>query len=280
MSLISKATTVFLSLICITGCERPLLDDMITSRISFVTIGNGGTLQPADSGFSRLNTMVYDIDGFRVWSKVRTQTAPSDTFGTVNLSLPSGDYYILAVGHSSDVSATLNGPQDVRFTASNGEKLTDTWSYLGLVHDNASPTFIMQRVSAMFRLIITDSIPYGVHRLRFDYKGGSANFNPLTLQGITKSTQSEVRRLSADGIYEVYTFPYMAEECTLQMTVSALDALDNVVYQRQFLNVPVRRNYITTFRGEFFSTDAVIDASHTSMTFTVSDWNTMYNFTF
>lgn len=267
-----------------TACEKPITDDLTARQVTFVTVGENGTLRTASESFSRLNFMVYDADGFRLWSKVRTQVAPSDSFGTVNISLPVGTHYLLAVGHSSDVSATLSGPQDVRFTASDGQKLTDTFSYLGtLTAADTDHTLFMQRVSAMFRLVMTDSIlPSDVHRLRFDYKGGSANFNPITLHGITKSTQSEVRRIAQNGVYEVFTFPYMADECLLQVTVSALDALDNVVCSRHFLNVPVKRNYVTSFTGQFFSSsdNGTIDASQTSMSFSVDEWQTMYNFTF
>ena len=276
----STAIIALLTFVLFVSCEKAVFETDASCRLTFVTVGSGGSVMPAAESFSRLNYMVYDADGFRVFDKVRSQSVGVDSFGVVDLSLQPGTYHILAVGHSSAASATISGPQDVRFTATDGQKLTDTWSYLGTINGTTSPTLLMQRVSAMFRLVITDSVPAEVRRLRFDYKGGSANFNPLTLQGITKSTQSEIRRIADNGTYNVYTFPYMAEECQLQMTVSALDALDNVIHERQFLNVPMRRNYVTTFRGDFFTADGDIDASVTSMGFAVGEWNIMYDFKF
>jgi hypothetical protein len=85
-----------------------------------------------------------------------------------------------------------------------------------------------------------------------EYTGGSANFNPTTLQGITKSSQSERRVRNALNIHQAYTFPYMAPSCLLKITVSGLDADDTVIRRRVFNDVPVTRNRITTYTGKFF----------------------------
>ena len=51
--------------------------------------------------------------------------------------------------------------------------------------------------------------------------------------------------------FEVYTIPH-DETGTLKMTITALDASGNTIKERVFEGVPVRRNAITTYSGNFF----------------------------
>ena len=107
----------------------------------------------------------------------------------------------------------------------------------------------------MFRLILTDEdMPPTAVRLKFDYTGGSANFNPTTFEGITKSTQSENRVLEGKT-YEVYTFPLFSDKGVLKITVSALAADGTVIRQRVFEGVEMFRNKVTNYKGQFFGPD-------------------------
>ena len=83
--------------------------------------------------FSKLNVMLFTSSGEKALDKVKTQTADDGGFGTMELMLAEGTYYVVAVGHSSKVSATIKSLESVQFTASNGEKLTDTFSYYGAI---------------------------------------------------------------------------------------------------------------------------------------------------
>jgi hypothetical protein len=70
------------------------------------------------------------------------------------------------------------------------------------------------------------------------------------MQGCTKSTQSEFRHPYSE--YRVFTFPYMAKDGKLQMTVTALDDQQAMIASHIFFDVPVSRNRISTYRGSFF----------------------------
>ena len=227
------------------------------------------------SYFTKLNLMLFNEDGVRVFDKVQTQTVSDSNFGSFEFSLQEGKYTVVAVGHSSAISATIKSPEAVQFTASNGEKLTDTFCYCGDIdvgEKGQTHSLVMNRVAAMFRLWLTDTAPSTVAKMKFDYTGGSANFNPSTSQGITKSTQSETRAFNPNGIYEVYTFPYLSTSGTLKMTVTALSADGTTIRQREFTNVPVAINTITTYTGPFFQ-DGDGEITQSSFGFTVNgDW--------
>ena len=238
---------------------------------------------PASDVFSKLNVMLFTSDGEKALEKVKTQGADEDGFGMLELTLAEGTYYVVAVGHSSKVSATIKSLTSVQFTAKDGEKLTDTFSYYGTIEVTSQRkeyTLEMHRVVAMFRLVTTDTAPETVAKMKFDYTGGSANYNPSTGQGNTKSTQSETRPANDSGVYEVYTFPYMANSGTLTMNVSALDASGNILLKRTFQNVPVTVNTITAYKGTFFE-DIPGSTTSTPITFTADpEWDALNEYTF
>ncbi|MBR1449937.1 MAG: hypothetical protein IJ588_14505 [Prevotella sp.] len=234
--------------------------------------------------FQKLNVMIFDAWGEKAFSQVKTQTADESGFGSLACQLQEGMYTVVAVGHSSIKSATIKSPQMVQFTASDGEKLTDTFCYAGEIevgNEDLQQTFQMQRVAAMVQFKLTDTdVPESFTKMTIGYTGGSANFNPSTNEGTTKSTQSENRARSDTSTYQVFTFPYLAESGTLKMTLTAYDADGNTLRQRVFEQVPVTRNRITTYTGQFFDGT---EGNFTQSTFGFSvngEWGGEDNFTF
>ena len=234
--------------------------------------------------FTKLNVQIFDAWGEKVFSTMKTQTADDSGFGSLTCQLEAGTYTVVAVGHSSIKSATIKSPTMVQFTASDGEKLTDTFctcQQIEVGNDELQQTFTMQRVAAMVQFKLTDeNVPESFTKMTIAYTGGSANFNPTTFEGTTKSTQSENRQRSDTSTYQVYTFPYMAATGTLKMTLTAYDANGNALRQRVFDAVPVTRNRITAYTGQFFDGT---EGEFTQMAFGFSvegDWEGEDNFTF
>lgn len=253
--------TMILALVALLamGCEKEIEGSGNGNvRLTFVpTTADVHTRGSAWIGdfFTKLNVMVFDESGEKVLSQVKTQTVSDADFGTMSIGLAAGSYTVVAVGHSSVKSATIKSPQMAQFTASDGEKLTDTFAYCGKVvvgEDSEEHELVMNRVTAMVRFRFED-VQSGVTALRsvrIDYTGGSANFNPTTMEGTTKSSQSEKRAVTETGEYRVFTFPYMAKDGKLKMTISAIDEDGVVIRQKTIDNVPVTRNRITTYIGK------------------------------
>ena len=277
---------IMLAVLLLTACEKAVLPDKqgnvtMTFSVTQSDRPTRGTVTIGDY-FTKLNVMLFDADGAKVFDKVRTQLATDDDFGTLSAALQAGTYTVVAVGHSSAVSATIKSPQMVQFTAKDGQKLTDTFCYCGTVTVGDTPEqydLVMNRVGAMVQFRLTDvTIPDTFSKMVITYTGGSANFNPSTFDGITKSNQSETRTRSS--VYQVYTFPYMATSCTLKMTLTA-DAADGTTLRtRTFDGVPVTRNRITTYTGQFFDgTEGTF--TQTAFGFSVNgDWEGENHFTF
>ena len=284
--------TFLLMALCLmmAACERGIGTDGMTQgdnvTLLFTTSTQDVTRVTVSVGdyFTKLNVMLFNADGTKAFDKVRTQYATDEGFGQLSLALAAGTYKIVAVGHSSIKSATIKSTEMVQFTASDGEKLTDTFCYCGTITVGEAPeqhNLVMNRVSAMVQFKLTDEeVPAAFARMKFDDTGGSANFNPTTFEGTTKSTQSENRAANAADVYQVYTFPYMAVSGSLKMTVTALDEDGNALRTRTFEAIPVTRNKITTYTGHFFE-EGDGEITQSGFGFTVNgEWDEELNYNF
>lgn len=106
-------------------------------------------------------------------------------------------------------------------------------------------------------------------KIRTTYSAGGKSFNPTTGLAtvndgfaVTNTPSSAVTTLDVSN----YTF-LATDEQTMDITIEALDAGENVLLTKVVSNVPLRRNRITTLRGQVFT------AGTSSSTFQVdSDW--------
>jgi len=242
-----------------TACEKPQIAEKESGNVtlSFIpTTADTQTRATVYIGdyFQRLAVQLFDGDGNKVFDKVKTQTTEDDNFGTLHVGLRPGTYTVVAVGHSSPVTPTIKSTELVQFTAKDGFKNSDTFCYYGQVtisDDGGYHELKMNRMTAMVLVEPTDeSLPANFAQLRIDYSGGSANFNPSTSEGCTKSSQSELRDKASQ--YCVFTFPYLSTDGTLKVTLNALDGDGNVLMTKTLPDVPVTRNRITHCKGPLF----------------------------
>ena len=251
-----------LALLALTSCEKSIDPEEAKKNDD----GNVGVEFRGYGSAAKVALMAFNTDGSRALSKVKTGV-PTEP---LMLSLTPGDYVLVAVAHSSDVTPTLKSPQQVQFNARDGRKLTDTYCLAmpyTVEHDQpVSVEMPLRHASACVLFSFTDDLPDGTTALRFDYNGGSANVNPSTLEGYTTSTQTELRPVAHPQEYAIYTFPYMAATGTLSVTVHCLDATGADIYQRLLSGIPVARGQVTTVSGSLVPTD-------TGMGFTVGDWD-------
>jgi len=194
------------------------------------------------------------------------QTADDDDFGTISLQLDEGTYRIVALAHSGAGNATVTSPEKITFS---NNKLTDTFYHTEeiTVSQPMSSEIGLQRAVAMFRLVLNDTMPSTVNQMYFYYTGGSSTLNALTGYGCVQSRQTEEIAVDASqhgrpSQFEIYTFPH-AEKDTLKITVKAMTA-NSIEKTREYDNVPVARNMITQYSGNFFDDSATVSSDTTS----------------
>lgn len=229
---------------------------------------------------SRLNIAIFDAEGTKV--KTVAQKEGDASYGTVALSLAAGTYRLVVIAHNCDGSATISSEEKVTFP---NNKVTDTFYYYGdlvVTAEKQSYDLTLTRAVAMFRLVLTDeSIPSSVAKMKFYYLGGSSTFSPKDGVGCVNSKQTEIRAIADDGVYEVYTMPHTEEDVLTKLTVTALDANDNIIKERIFENVPIIRNQVTRYTGSFFGSGGGGETGSGDFRMTADpDWDAVNGYTF
>ena len=292
-----KKLMLFALALLLTACEKPIMDDGKTSTeqkdaniiLHFTQYDQEAFTRSATDITelcSRLNIAVFDADGTKV--KTVAQKEGDADYGTVALTLASGTYKLVVIAHNCDGSATITSTEKVTFP---NNKVTDTFYYYGdLVVTDAKQSYdlTLTRAVAMFRLVLTDeSVPSNVAKLKFYYLGGSSTFSPKDGYGCVASKQTEIRPVPADFVsgtaFEIYTLPHTEDDVLTKLTVTALDANDNVVKERTFENIPITRNQVTRYTGSFFGSGGSGGGSSSDGTFHLTadpDWDSVNGYTF
>ena len=233
---------------------------------------------------SRLNIAIFDAEGTKV--KTVAQKEGDASYGTVALSLAAGTYRLVVIAHSCDGSATITSTEKVTFP---NNKVTDTFYYYGdlvVTAEKQSYDLTLTRAVAMFRLVLTDDeIPSTVAKLKFYYLGGSSTFSPKDGYGCVNSKQTEIRPVPADFVsgtaFEIYTLPHTEEDVLTKLTVTALDANDNILKERTFENIPIIRNQVTRYTGSFFGSGGGNSTNDGTFRLTADpDWDAVNGYTF
>ena len=282
----------------VAACEKPILDeeDAVTRKEANVILhmtqyeqeafgnsGNRATTRAATDITelcSRLNIAIFDDDGTKV--KTVAQKEGDASFGTVAMTLAAGTYQLVVIAHNGEGSATISSTEKVTFP---NNKVTDTFYYYGdlvVTSEVQSYDLTLSRAVAMFRMVLTDDeIPSTVTKFKFYYTGGSSTFSPSVGYGCVNSKQTEIRTVSDDGVYEIFTLPHTEEDVLTKLTVTALDANDNTVKERVFENIPVTRNQITRYTGSFFGSGGSGQTSDGTFRLTADpDWDSVNGYTF
>ena len=266
--------TLLVLLVALVSCEKPITSADDTDTNKEVNEDDNLVVRvPADglSAFSRLNVAIYDMDGTRI--KQTNQQNPA--LGAASFQLAPGTYLLVVVAHSSNGNPTMTNPHKIQFT--NAQGFTDTFLYSEniTIDDQRKELYVTpKRIVSLCRFVITDDYPTDVAKMRFYYTGGSGAFDATTGLGCVNSRQSLMFDIT-DGQkqFDLYTFLH-ATEGTIHLTVTAYDAADNVLYEREF-DVPMKQNRITSMTGSYF-TGSVSISSLTIDT----DWDSEYRLTF
>ena len=274
-SLCTVATLcAMLAVVVLASCEKALFDQEETSgtadgnltvsvyqieQMPFASQDGGpethraGTRAAVTDYCNRLNFAIYEMDGSRV--KQVNQTSDKTGFGTASFSLEEGEYQLVVLAHSSNGNPTMTNPQKIQFSNSLG--YTDTFLYYTTVtvtEEHQTLSVSLERIVSMCRFVMNDAIPAGVSKLEFYYTGGSGTFNATTGLGNVNSKQKMTFSVTAGQSgteYDLYTFLHQQDD-DITLKVTAYDATDNVLYEREF-DVPMTRRKITRLSGDFFT---------------------------
>ena len=292
------------------SCEKAVIDDVddsgsktsnVTIRVSDIEAGWTGSETRAMVSVaevcSRLCFAVYQ-NGTRIKSK--NQSTTDSDFGEFSLDLESGSYQVLVLAHSGNGNPTTTHPDKLQFTnpdSSGGTGFTDTFYYYGDMEVTGETTQLdinLKRATSMFRLTTSDTKPANIKKFQFYYEGGSGTLDATTGFGCVKSKQSVMVNLNDSQTdqplqFDMYTFLH-DETGKVSFTVKAFNANEDIVYTKEFNDVPMQRNCITQYTGKFFVNDnpdvtpddPTLDPDEPSTVKIMVDpeWTTVYDYTF
>lgn len=189
--------------------------------------------------------------------KAVTQKRADDNYGEIGLTLNAGTYQLLVLAHSSTGNPSVANPEFIQFTNSMG--FSDTFYYYGDIEVTGEQTTYdirLQRATSMVRVIIQDAIPSEVKTIRLFYTGESGVFNAVTGMGGTVNSQQsivfDVEGQAAPLTLCAYTF-LRDETGSLNMTISARDANNDVKFEKTLANIPMKNHMVTEYSGKLFT---------------------------
>lgn len=252
------------------GCEAPYVgpvaEEEQTDLYNVVIRAGIYDQSPFDTLRSRAVQDIQELCthiGFAVFSadeKVKgvNQVSTSADFGSASFTLPQGEYQLVIIAHNCNGTATISSPQKITFPSN---VVSDTFYYYGTFTVGDGQTELnlqLTRAVAMVRVNITDDMPSAVRQMKFYYTGGSSTFSAETGFGCVNSKQTVKMDVTTamqgkPTTWELYTLPH-ATTGALKLTISALDAADNILYEKELTDVPVTVNAITTYSGTLFGT--------------------------
>ena len=185
------------------------------------------------------------------------QKKGDDDYGQVSMSLAAGTYQLLVLGHSSSGNPSLAHPEKIQFTNATG--YSDTFYYyadLEVSEQTETHSISLQRAASMLRINIVDEIPANAERIRVYYTGESGVFDAEAgWGGATNSKQYifyDVASRQAPITVAAYTF-LRNETGTLNVILTAYDADDNVLAEKELKDVPMKNHMVTEYTGSLFS---------------------------
>ena len=196
------------------------------------------------------------------------QSAEDADFGTVTATLDkTKTYTLVAVGHKGTDAATLTDGV-ISFP---DDKTTHSMVYTTTFSPSTTTTLscLMSRIVAAFRMETTDALPSDCKKIRFTITDVFDRWNVTTggTHQLDRTSTVSITSTAQDGTIAITLYNIVTNAQTLHtVTAEALNESDDVIQSRVFDNVPLRNGYRTTYRGYFFTDEAM------TMTFSVDDW--------
>lgn len=233
---------------------------------------------PVGDVVNRLDVWLFEGDAMAAVGQTEAvaeshQTKDDDGFGSLSVTLDKDRTYTLyAVGHKESSATSISGGV-VSFPDT---KKLQTLYYTRTFTPSETTTLacLMKRAVGAFRIVFNDEVPEDVKKLSISTTQTPTQWSFPQLAGVTPSGNYTVEwtKWSKDKDGMLYFTVYVLgsdTETQHDFVVTAYGEDSSVLKSRTFTSVPIRNNYMITYRGSFF-----LDTPFSS-TFTVDDeWKT------
>ena len=274
-----KMLYLMAAVLLVAGCRKQEGTSRVRVNVNDFTITEGmfptrGEEPVADyDGIKAIDLAFYEgTTEVYKHTQMRDDGSTYTTFGSFECDLPIGNYTMVVIGRGytdGDVFV-LTSPTSAGYTS---ERARETFcATQSVTITSTTPldlTVTMSRIIAKLHIVFTDERTASVTKIRTTYGAGGKSFNPTTgLATVNSGFAVTNTPSSAVTTLDVGNYAFLAtDEQTMDITIEALDAGENVLFTKVVSNVPLRRNRVTTLTGQVFT------AGTSSATFQVdSDW--------
>lgn len=213
------------------------------------------------AGVKVMTLAFYASDGTEVLKQTqeRADATTYTTFGHFSCNLPIGSYTMVVIGRglSNGDEFTLTSPTAAAYTS---EKVRETFSATQAVTVTSTTPLnlnvTLSRVVAELKVVSTDGRSADITKIRTTYSAGGKTFSPTTGLATTNTGFSVTNNPSSavGAAISVYSFLFLASDTqTMDITLEALDANDQVLITKVVNDVPLQRNKKTTLQGALFT---------------------------
>ena len=279
-----KILTFAFAALALAACTKeqpqpaPTGEQQVTIKFSPYEMSPMKTQSGVGTVCSRLDVYIIEQGTTNTLRLHQERTATAD-FGSATVTLQTNrTYRLVAMAHNTTDTCTFR--DGVFSFAENKVKQCMVADTVFSPGDGLSLTVVMQRIVGMFKMRVTDALPSDVTGFRFSVDQAGCKFNMATRQSTDRGIRLHtVNGTSTDAngmaVYNVYV---MGDDMTtvkyVDITAEALRSDGTAVETREFAQVPIKDNYVTTYSGTFFVTFGMV------FTFEVGDWNDGGSFTF
>lgn len=234
------------------------VNDFSMSVVEFSTRAEQNVADYTDVGAITLAFYNGTTEVFK-HTQLRSDNTTYTTFGNFSCDLPIGNYTMVVIGrgHFDGDVFTLSSPTSAGYTS---ERARETFNVSQPVTvTNTAPLALdvtLSRIVSFVQINSTDGRSAGATKIRTTYAKGSKSFNPSTGLASDDTGFSVINNPSTavGATISVGSFLFLAsDEETVNITLEALDASNNVLFTKVVENVPLKRNRKTTLTGAMFT---------------------------
>lgn len=177
-----------------------------------------------------------------------------------SVTLPYGRYRILALGYNGSRKCTITSINRISWE---DDYVPNTF-YCCEEFTLDKNTVLNQQLTlkhavAAFQIQAEDAIPSELKKMRFSSTAGGTALNAQTGFAAQNNGRTSVIEVPANYVEQAgvpfTSYLFLPEEqINCNYTVQALGKNDAVLYEKRFSDVPLRINYLTSWKGTFFET--------------------------